>query len=154
MSIEFTNGFTIVPNNSIPPGGHGGYYLVNDYRPANNNGEIIIPPHTGGDPLDFNSVNENTGNAIYINKYDSNGTDNSAYLYQLVGNHTHLTFSQNNYHVTFDCDATAWENTNYGGQVYHDPSFEGAPQNSISIISTSGQAFNDVDEIIITIEVI
>ena len=152
--IEFTGGFTITPNNSTPPG-PGSYYLLAQYSPAGNIGQITIPLHSisqGG--LDFNVVNSGTGNAIYINFYDSIGTNNSAYLLNLVGNHTHLTFSQNSYHITFDCTNQAWENTNYGAQIYHDPAYENAPQNSISIVSTSGYTFNDVDPITITIQVI
>ena len=155
--IEFTGGFTITPNNSTPPG-PGSYYLWATYSPANNDGEITIPLHDtnpGNGGLDFNDVNENTGNAIYINFYDSIGTNNSAYLLNLVGNHTHLTFTQNSYHVTFDCTNQAWQTGGYSGiQVYHDPSMESAPQNSISIVSTSGQAFNNVDPITISISII
>lgn len=152
--IEFTGGFTITPNNSTPPG-PGSYYLFANYSPAGNIGQITIPLHSinqGG--LDFNVVNENTGNAIYINLYDSNGNDNTTYLSNLIGNHTHLTFTQGVYHITFDCTNQAWENTNYGAQIYHDPSYENAPQNSMSIVSTSGVTFNDVDPITITIQVI
>ena len=157
--IEFTGGFTITPNNGYnPPVGPGDYYLVNQYRDAHNDGEIIIPLHTtnpGNGGLDFNDVNENTGDAIYINLYDSIGTNNSAYLLNLVGNHTRLTFRQNSYHVTFDCTNQAWQTGGYSGnQVYHDPSMESAPQNSINIISTSGVTFNDVDPITITIAII
>lgn len=156
MSIEFTNGFSITQGGNIPPG-VGNYYLVAAYRPANNQGEITIPKHDNTTfSLDFNDVNENTGNAIYINKYDSNGNDNSTYLNQLIGNHTHLSFSQNNYHITFDCLSTAWETNNggYVNQVLHDPSFENAPQNSISIISTSGTAYNTNDPVEISIQII
>lgn len=158
MSIEITNGFSIVPHNNTPVADIGNYYLSPTYSPANNIGSITIPLHTtnpGQGGLDFNEVNENTGNAIYINLFDSNNTNNSTYLLQLVGNHTHLTFTQNTYHITFDCLDTAWETGQYtGNQVYHDPNFENAPQNSITIISTSGYTFNDTDPIGITIQVI
>lgn len=151
-TITITGGFSIVPMNAP---GIGSYYLVDQYRPATNNGEITIPTHTGGNGLDFNSVNENSGNAIYINKYDSMGNDNSTYLNQLVGNHTHLTFTQGGYHITFDCTAQAWQNTGYSGnEVYHDPTFEGAPQNSMTIITTSGVAFNNIDPVSISIQII
>lgn len=155
MSIVFTNGFSITQGGNVPPG-VGNYYLIPNYSIANNVGQITIPKHDSGTwSLDFNDVNENTGNAIYINKHDSNGNDNSAYLNQLVGNHTHLTFTQGNYHITFDCTNQAWENTNYSAiNVYHDPTYEGAPQNSITIISTSGVAFNDVDPVEISIQII
>ena len=158
--IEFTGGFTIVPNNGgIPPGGTSGYYLWQVYSPAINNGEITIPLHTtntGQAGLDFNVIDGTTGDAIYIKQYDSNGNNNYTYLSNLIGNHTHLTFSQGTYHITFDCTNQAW---NYGAihlqnQFYHDPTFEGAPVNSMSIISTSGQAFNTVDPITITVQVI
>jgi len=159
MSIEFTNGFTIIPNNNIAPG-PGDYYLNPVYSPAINNGEITIPLHDtnpGFGGLDFNEVNENNGNAIYMNQYDSNGNDNYAYLSDLIGNHTHLTFTQGGYHVTFDCTNQAWQyggSPQYANQFYHDPTFESAPQNSMTIISTSGYTFNDVDPITITIQVI
>ena len=156
MSIEFTNGFSIVPNGGTPPG-IGDYYLVAAYAIANNQGTITIPLHDigGVGSLDFNDVNENTGNAIYINKLDFNGNDNSTFLNQLVGNHTHLTFTQNAYHITFDCTNQAWESGGYANtQIYHDPTYENAPQNSITIVSTSGYTFNDVDPITISIEVI
>ena len=160
--IEFTGGFTITPNNSTPPG-PGSYYLWALYSPANNNGEITIPLHdtnagTGG--LDFNAVDGTNDNAIYINFFDSIGTNNTTYLMDLVGNHTHLTFTQNSYHITYDCTNQAWYTGGYGGnQVYHDPYFPDGvhsvnPQNSISIVSTSGQTFNNVDPITITIQVI
>jgi hypothetical protein len=151
--IEFTGGFTIVPNGTTPPG-PGDYYLVADYRPALNNGEITIPLHDIGSVggLDFNDVNQNTGNAIYINGYDVNGNDNFGYLSDLIGKHTHITFSQGTYHITYDCTNQAWQNQSY--LIYHDPTQGSAPQNSISIVSTSGVPFNDVDPITITIQVI
>ena len=136
MSIQFTNGFSITPGGYTPPPGIGNYKLIASYSPAMNNGQITIPYHDIGTwSLDFNIVNPNTGNAIYINHFDSNGNNNSTFLNQLVGNHTHLTFTQNVYHITFDCTAQAWQNNGYGGgQVYHDPTFESAPRNSISIL--------------------
>ena len=156
MSIQFTNGFSITSGGYTPPPGIGGYYLVANYAPANNPGQITIPYHDNNTwTLDFNLVNENTGNAIYINKFDSSNNDNSTFLNQLVGNHTHLTFTQGTYHITFDCTNQAWQNTSYGGtQVYHDPTYESAPQNSITIISTSGVAFNDVDPVEISIQIV
>ena len=155
MSIVFTNGFSITQGGNVPPG-IGSYYLVNNYTAAMNASWITIPEHDNSGPsLDFNIVNENTGNAIYINKFDSNNNDNSTYLSQLIGNHTHLTFTQGNYHITFDCTNQAWETGGYSGnQVYHDPTYENAPQNSITIVSTSGVAFNDVDPVEISIQVI
>jgi hypothetical protein len=157
MSIEFTGGFTITQGGITPE--IGNYYLSPSYTPAINQGEITIPKHDNGTwTLDFNDVNENTGNAIYINKFDSNNNDNSVYLTQLVGNHTHLTFTQNSYHITFDCTNQAWQDGGVGGpnsnQVLHDPTFGNAPQNSISIISTSGVTFNNIDPVGITIQVI
>ena len=156
MSIIFSQGFSITQGGYTPPPGQGDYYILQQYAPANFQGQITIPKHDNGIwSNDFNDVNENTGNAIYINKFDSNGNDNSTFLNQLVGNHTHLTFSQNQYHITFDCTNQAWESGGYGAnQVYHDPTYESAPQNSITIISTSGVAFNNVDPITISIEVI
>lgn len=155
MSIVFTNGFSITQGGNVPPG-IGNYYIIPNYMPANNGGWITIPYHDNGTwTLDFNLVNENTGNAIYINKYDSNNNDNSAYLTQLIGNHTHLTFTQGSYHITFDCTNQAWESSGgLTGQVYHDPLYENAPQNSITIVSTSGVAFNDVDPVEISIQII
>ena len=155
MGIEITNGFSIVPNGGTPPG-IGNYYLIPQYSPANNAGWITIPKHDANTwSLDFNDVNENTGNAIYINLFDSNNTNNSTFLTQLIGNHTHLTFTQNTYHITFDCAADAWQTGgNYVNQIYHDPTYEGAPQNSITIISTSGYTFNDVDPVEISIQII
>ena len=155
--IEFTGGFTITPNNITPPGA-GNYYLWAVYTDAVNNGQITIPLHDtnpGNGGLDFNDVNENTGNAIYINQFDDNGNDNYTYLSDLIGKHTHLTFTQAPYHITFDCTNQAWEHGGYGGgEFYHDPTYEGAPRNSMTIISTSGQAFNNIDPITITVQVI
>lgn len=157
MSIEFTNGFSIIPNGTLPLG-PGDYYLVGDYRPANNNGDITIPDHPNNTfSLDFNIVGGTYGAAIYINTFDSLGNDNSAYLNQLIGNHTHLTFSQNDYHIKFDCLSTAWYNTvggPYPNQVYYDPTMAESADNSISIISTSGVPFNTTEVINITVEVI
>ena len=156
--IEFTGGFTITPNGAGGGQGIGSYYLWASYSPSNNNGEITIPLHstspgTGG--LDFNLIDGTNGNAIYINLYDGNGNDNTTYLMDLVGNHTHLTFTQGSYHITFDCSNQAWETGGYPiDAVYQDPTYNGAPQSSMSIISTSGYTFNDVDPITITVEVI
>jgi hypothetical protein len=159
--IEFTGGFTIVPNNFAPPG-PGNYYLNPVYQVANDNGEITIPLHDtnpGNGSLNFNDVDNTNGNAIYINAFDSNGNDNTTYLNDLIGKHTHLTFTQGGYHVTFDCTNQAWQyGGNSGGQYanefYHDPFYEGAAPGSMNIISTSGQAFNDTDPITISITVI
>lgn len=162
--IEFTGGFTITPNGGgIPPGGTSGYYLSTIYSPANSNGQITIPLHTtntGQSGLDFNVIDGTTGDAIYINFFDSIGTNNTTYLTQLIGNHTHLSFTQNSYHITFDCTNQAWTTGGYGAnQIYHDPTFTDninidPPINSISIVSTSGVTFNDVDPITITIAII
>ena len=155
MSIEFTNGFTIIPN-GYNPAAEGDYYLIADYRPAMFNGDITVVDHPNTSfSLDFNIVGGTYGAGIYINKNDKLANDNSTYLNQLVGNHTHITFSQGTYHITFDCEATAWETGNYGGtSIYYDPTMENAPDNSVSIVSTSGQPFNDVDPIGILIEII
>ena len=152
--IEFTGGFTITPNGA--GAGIGLYTLINNYRPANNNGEITLPDHSFGIPsLNFNDVDPANGVAIYINLYDSNGNDNTTYLSNLIGNHTHLTFTQGPYHITFDCTNQAWEIIGtYGPQIYHDTVQENAPANSMSIISTSGYTFNDVDPITISITII
>jgi hypothetical protein len=157
MSIEFTGGFTITQGGITPE--IGNYYLVQAYRPANNQGEITIPNHDNTtSSLDFNIVNENSGSAIYINKFDDNGNNNSTYLNDLIGNHTHITFTQNAYHITFDCTNQAWQDGgatgSYANQIFHDSTFGSAPQNSISIVSTSGVVFNDTDVIGITIQVI
>ena len=158
MSIIFTNGFSITPGagGNTPPSGIAGHFLLLQYSPAINNGSITIPKHDASTwSNNFNDVNQNTGNAIYINTNDSYGNDNSAYLSQLIGNHTHLTFTQNSDYITFDCDATAWgTNGGYFNNIWHDPTFNGSPQNSISIIATSGTPFNDVDPITITITII
>ena len=161
-TISFSGGFTIVSNNGgIPSGSLLNYYIVPSYRAAQYQGEITIPIHDigGVGGLDFNDVNPNTGNAIYINTFDVNGGDNTSYLTQLVGNHTHLTFTQGNYHITYDCTDQAWQySANYGGgggpEIYHDPTYEGAPANSISIISTSGVAFNSTDSVAISVSVV
>ena len=153
MSIIFSQGFSITQGGYTPPPGQGDYYILEQYNDAAFQGQITIPKHDNSTwSNDFNDVNENTGNAIYINTFDNNGNDNSAFLNQLVGNHTHLTFSQNQYHITFDCSSAAWEN-GYN-QVYHDPTYGNAPQNSMTIISSSGVAFNNVDPITISIQVI
>lgn len=156
MSIEFTNGFSIVPVGAAPPG-IGVYYLHNQYAPANAAGQITIPNHGNSTPsLDFNIVNENTNNAIYINYLDSVNTDNTTYLSQLIGNHTHLTFTQNNYHITFDCTVNAWYDGDvvYSNQIYYDPQFGQSQSGSITIVSTSGVTFNAVDPVSISIEII
>ena len=157
MSIEFTGGFTLAANGGNF-NGPGNYQLIADYRPALNNGDITIPDHPNMTfTLDFNLVGGTSDVAIYINKNDSLGNNNSAYLSQLVGNHTHLTFSQGNYHITFDCENTAWLEMNTGpttNQIFYDPAFGMSPENSISIISTSNVAFNTSQPITITITVI
>jgi|Laugrespbdmm15sd_2_1035082.scaffolds.fasta_scaffold100809_1 hypothetical protein len=153
MSIEFTDGFTIIPNSGNPPAGPGDYYLIADYRPALFNGNITIPDHPNATfSLDFNIVGGVYGAGLYINLNDTLGTDNSTYLTQLVGNHTHLTFYQGSYHITFDCEIGAWFAAS--NQVAYDPTQGSSPDNSMSIISTSGQPFNLVDPITIGIIII
>lgn len=158
MSIEFTGGFTLAAN-SGNFNGPGNYQLIADYRPANNNGDITIPNHPNNTfTLDFNLVGGTSDVAIYINKNDSLGNSNSAYLADLIGNHTHLTFSQGNYHITFDCENTAWldggNSGPYTNQVYYDQAAGTSPENSMSIISTSNVAFNTSQPISITITII
>ena len=154
--IEFTNGFTIVSNNAGPTPGPGDYYLIPDFRPAGNNGEITIPDHPNVTfSLDFNIIGGTYGAGIYINNNDAFGNDNSAYLNQLVGNHTHLTFAQGDYHITFDCEIGAWLSPGAPiNQVLYDPTQASSPDNSISIISTSNVAFNTLQPITITITII
>ena len=152
MSIEFSNGFTLIPNGYNAA--EGDYYLIAEYRPALFNGDITIPDHPNSTySLDFNIIGGTYGGAIYINTNDKLGNDNSTYLNQLVGNHTHLTFSQGAYHITFDCEATAWSMA-FGNQMLYDPTQASSPLNTISIVSTSGVPFNDVDPISILIELI
>lgn len=153
--IEFSNGFTIIPNGGTPIVGPGNYQLTTEYRPAINNGEIIIPDHPNNTySLDFNIVGGTYQAAIYINLKDILGNDNSSYLNQLIGNHTHLTFSQGDYHITFDCEATAWESPISGVYCFYDPNFGAAPDNSVNMISTSDVAFNTTEPITITIVII
>lgn len=134
----------------------GGFYLRAVYSSADNNGDITFPDHTTGNyTLNPNTMDDGGlygGYALYINKYDSSGTDKSSYLDSLIGRSGTLTLIQGSNSVTYSFRSSAFSyGGSYSNQYYWDPEMEGSPSNGITVISPASSNFNTTDPISITI---
>lgn len=136
------------------PSGIDGFYLQADYNPANNNGDITFPNHNVGNyTLDPNAIDDG-GYALYINQYDSSGTDQSTTLDNLVGNSGTLTLTQGSNSVTYSFTSTAFgHGGSYSNQYYWDPDMEGSPSDGITVTSAASSDFNTTESITITITI-
>lgn len=130
----------------------GGFYLLANYTDASNNGNITFPNHGSGTySLDPNALDDG-GYALYINKYDSSGTDQSSVLGDLVGRSGTLTFTQGSNSVTYSFTSTAFSTGGrYTNQYYWDPTYESSPANGLVVTSAASSNFNTNDPITITI---
>jgi hypothetical protein len=118
------------------------YSIGDTLNTAQDNGQITIP--------DFNNLvgllnpdmaGSNVFISLYINPYDSDGTDRTSELAGLVGNHTHLTLSWGTGdYTTYDCQFNAFQfDSNQGTLNFYYDAFQGsAPFSSLSVLSSSG----------------
>ena len=152
MGIQFSGGLRIIPNIH---NGVGYYYLVQEYAPAYNPGMITFPDHNNNvgslNPNEIGQISGSTLTQLYINSLDSNSTDNTTYLQQLVGNHIRLTLSQGSNFVVLECNENAF--TNGMGGFFADNQ-QGGYVDSITIVTPSTSDFNTVDPININIQVL
>jgi hypothetical protein len=155
--IEFTGGLTIVPNSA--GAGAGEYYLLTGaggYNPALNDGTITFPNHTTDlGEADPNLILEDA--SLYINFIDTNMVDRTTILTSMTTNSGTIRLSQTVYHIEFSFTPGAFRihpspSTGLGISVYWD-SIPSAPTGTLSLVSTSGYTFNDVDPIIVTISI-
>ena len=154
MGIQFSGGLRIVPNIH---NGVGYYYLFQQYAPAYNPGMITFPDHANGvgslNPNEIGQQIDGTATQLYINVFDSENTDNTTYLQQLVGNHTRLTLSQGSNFIVFECTEQSFVYVDYFGDIIYDDS-EVSLFGSVTIVTSATSNFNTVDPINIHIEVL
>lgn len=153
--IEFTNGLTIVPNSAGV--GAGEYYLLTGaggYNPAFNPGTITFPKHSV--MLGIADPNLILSEAsLYINFTDDNSVDRTAILTSMTTNSGTIRLSQGVYHIEFSFTPGAFRIHNHLGvdvSVYWD-SVPTAPSGTLSLVSSSGYAFNESDPITISISI-
>ena len=157
--IEFTDGFSIVPNSA--GAGAGEYYLLTGaggppggYNPALNDGTITFPNHT----TDVGIADPNliiSDASLYINLIDTNMVDRTALFTSMLTNNGTIRLSQGVYHIEFSFTPGAFRIYSQSGNdisVYWD-TFGGAPTGTLSVSSTSGYTFNNVDPITISISI-
>jgi hypothetical protein len=154
--IEFTGGFTIVPNSAGATAGE--YYLVigsGGYNPALNDGTITFPNHVTNLGLeDPNLILSDA--SLYINFTDALNVDRTAILTSMTTNSGTIRLSQAVYHIEFSFTPGAFRiYTPPGGSqtsVYWD-TFSTAPTGTLSLVSSSGTVFNDAYPIVVTISI-
>ena len=157
--IEFTGGLTIVPNSA--GAGAGEYYLQTGsggppggYHPAQPAGTITFPDHsiTAG-VADPNLIISDA--ALYINLTDANSVDRTTLLTSMLTNNGTIRLSQGVYHIEFSFTPGAFRIYSQSAtniSVYWD-TYGGAPTGTLSLVSTSGYTFNNIDPITITISI-
>jgi len=156
-SIQFTDGFTIVPNSAGV--GAGTYNLVSGlagYNPAITAGTITFPNHTSD--LGITDPNLIISDAsLYINLIDANSVNRTAILTSMTTNSGTIRLSQGVYHIEFSFTPGAFRiYTSPGGpdtSVYWDDKVATPPTGTLGLVSTSGTTFNDVDPITISISI-
>lgn len=130
----------------------GNYFLTSSYSPAPTNGLISFPDHnTASATLNPNTVGQ-SGYAIYINRYDILNNDMLSTLDNLIGRNGTLTLTQGSNSVTYSFTDTAFsKDGGYINQYWWDNQMNSSPLNTITVISSAGSDFNNVDPITITI---
>jgi hypothetical protein len=157
--IEFTDGFTIVPNSAGT--GAGEYYLLTGpggppggYHPAQAVGSITFPKHSTQTGLaDPNLIISDAG--LYINLTDTNSVDRTAILTSMTTSSGTIRLSQGVYHIEFSFTPGVFGVFSLGSaiSVYSDPYIGQGPTGTLSLVSTSGYTFNNVDPITISISI-
>ena len=130
----------------------GNYFLLASYAPADNNGQITFPNHNAGTfSLNPNLVGQ-SGYALYINGFDTNGNSMATILNGLIGNSGTLTLTQGANSVTYSFTNGAFFNGGYGGdQYYWDDEYESSPPGSLVLTSPASGDFNTTSPITITV---
>ena len=154
-SIQFTDGFTIVPNSAGV--GAGEYYLLigaSGYNPALSPGKITFPKHSVS--LGIAEIDLILSEAsLYINFTDANSVDRTAILTSMITNSGTIRLSQNTYHIEFSFTPGAFRIHQHLGvdtSVYWD-NVPTAPSGTLSLVSSSGTTFNNSDPITISISI-
>lgn len=153
--IEFTNGFTIVPNNASS-GVSGTWNLVSGasgYNPAFNNGDLTFPDHGPNVGLSDPNLILASG-SIYINFIDAASVDQTTLLTSMTTNSGTIRLEQGAYHIEFAFTAGAFRIFNQSSvdySVYWD-NIPNSPTGTLSLVSTSGNTFTD-NPVTITIDI-
>ena len=118
------------------------YSIQSVLNVAQDSGQITIPDFNNNvGLLNPDTAGSNVFISLYINPYDSDGTDRTSELSGLVGNHTHLTLSWGiSDYTTYDCQSDAFEFNSNGGTLnfYYDAFQGSASFRSLSVLSSSG----------------
>jgi hypothetical protein len=153
--IQFTDGFTIVPNSAGV--GAGEYYLLigaPGYNPALADGTITFPNHTTDLGIaDPNLILSESG--LYINFTDALDVDRTAILTSMTTNSGTIRLSQAVYHIEFSFTPGVFTIYSTGSQisVYSDPYVATGETLTLGLVSSSGTVFNDAYPIVVTISI-
>jgi hypothetical protein len=154
--IQFTDGFTIVPNNAGAAAGE--YYLVigaGGFNPALNDGTITFPNHTTNLGIaDPNLILEDA--SLYINFIDALNVDRTTILTSMTTNSGTIRLSQAAYHIEFSFTPGAFRIHNQypdDVSVYWNDKVGVPPTGTLDLVSSSGTAFNDAYPITVTISI-
>jgi hypothetical protein len=160
MGITFTNGMSIIPNGNNGGGTEtnaGEYYLLTGaggYNPGLNQGKIVFPKHS----VQLGIADPNlilSEASLYINLTDSNSEDRTTILTSMFTNSGTIRFSQNANHIEFSFTPDTfrmYQDVGVDTSVYWDI-VPFPPNGTLSVVSTSGTAFDESDPITITIDI-
>lgn len=129
----------------------GDYYLISQYTPAINKGEITFPNHNAETfSLNPNLVGQ-SGYALYINKNDAVNTSQTSVLDNLLGQSGTLTLTQGSNSVTYSFTSTAFSFGLGNSQYYWDNTMESSPLGGITLLTSASGNFDTTTPITITI---
>lgn len=127
----------------------GEWTLIDEYRPAFTDGEIVFPNHLIADiTLDPNDVGVGL-TMLYINIDNGAGTAQSA-IEELVGRSGTITLTQGANSVTYTFTSGAFLTGGYGNTVYYDWLFAASTAGALVVTTPSAGDFDTTTAITIT----
>jgi len=149
MGIQFIGKLIITPNQGVITGQTGNYFLYENYTNAQFDGWITFPNHIDEMPNNDASLIGQSGYAIYIKRYDTNGTDYSSILDSLIGQSGNITLIQGSNYATLAFDSSAFIYSN--DEYFYDNVMAGGIPGAITLTTLSSLPFNYNDPITIAV---
>lgn len=143
-----TNGFWNSYGGSVTI---GPYFLQFNYIDANQNGWITFPNHNVGTWSDNPNLIGQSGFALYINRNDNNGNNNSSALNKLVSGNGTLTLTQGSNSAVYSYTSPNGFLNGISTEYYWDNYFESSQLGTLTLTSSASSVFNNIDPISITI---
>ena len=130
----------------------GNYFFLAQYTDAGSHGNLTLPNHNAGTYYTNPNLLGQHGYTIYINKFDSSNTDQSAVLNNLIGRSGNMTLTQGSNFASYSFTSSAFKNGGPGSNEYYwDDYYDTSPSGSLTLITPATSDFNSVDPITITV---